>query len=143
MKPGAGMPVRSSPSRAPRRASAWSYRSQMAYTLTGDTKVSTLAGQPIDAASGPTKVGITFPDSANLSVAQPSERCARRATRGCELDELEQGRHHLRDECRDWHAARRSCTSASKTRRGSRSASTTSATSSGPSAPAQRGIRAP
>jgi long-chain fatty acid transport protein len=48
-----------------------SYRSQMAYTLTGDTKVSTLAGQPIDAAGGPTKVGITFPDSANLSIAQP------------------------------------------------------------------------
>jgi long-chain fatty acid transport protein len=48
-----------------------SYRSQMAYTLTGDTNVSTLAGQPIAAASGPTKIGITFPDSANLSVAQP------------------------------------------------------------------------
>ncbi len=48
-----------------------SYRSQMAYTLTGDTNVSTLAGQPIAAASGPTKIGVTFPDSANLSVAQP------------------------------------------------------------------------
>jgi long-chain fatty acid transport protein len=48
-----------------------SYRSQMTYSLTGDTKVSTLAGLPIAAASGPTKVGITFPDSANLSVVHP------------------------------------------------------------------------
>jgi long-chain fatty acid transport protein len=48
-----------------------SYRSQMAFSLTGDTNVSTLTGLPIAAASGPTKIGITFPDSANLSVAQP------------------------------------------------------------------------
>ena len=48
-----------------------SYRSQMKYSLTGDTKVSTLTGLPIAAASGPTKVGITFPDSASLSVVQP------------------------------------------------------------------------
>jgi long-chain fatty acid transport protein len=48
-----------------------SYRSQMTFSLTGDTKVSTLTGLPIAAASGPTKVGITFPDSANLSVVQP------------------------------------------------------------------------
>jgi long-chain fatty acid transport protein len=43
----------------------------MAYSLTGDTNVSTLNGLPIAAASGPTKVGITFPDSANLSVVHP------------------------------------------------------------------------
>lgn len=48
-----------------------SYRSQMAFSLDGDTKVSTLSGLPIAAASGPTKVGITFPDSANVSVIQP------------------------------------------------------------------------
>jgi len=48
-----------------------SYRSQMAYTLTGDTSVSTITGMPIAAASGPTRVGITFPDSAELSVVQP------------------------------------------------------------------------
>lgn len=48
-----------------------SYRSQMAYSLEGDTNVSTLTGLPIAAASGPTKISITFPDSANLSVAQP------------------------------------------------------------------------
>ncbi len=43
----------------------------MEYSLTGDTNVSTLTGLPIAGASGPTKIGITFPDSANLSVAQP------------------------------------------------------------------------
>jgi long-chain fatty acid transport protein len=48
-----------------------SYRSQMVYSLTGDTNVSTLNGLPIAAASGPTKINITFPDSASLSVAQP------------------------------------------------------------------------
>ena len=48
-----------------------SYRSQMTYSLTGDTNVSTVSGLPITAASGPTKIGITFPDSASLSVAQP------------------------------------------------------------------------
>lgn len=48
-----------------------SYRSQMVYSLAGDTQVATLTGVPIALASGPTKVGITFPDSANLSVAQP------------------------------------------------------------------------
>jgi long-chain fatty acid transport protein len=48
-----------------------SYRSQMVYSLSGDTKVSTLTGLPIAAVSGPTEIGITFPDSASLSVAQP------------------------------------------------------------------------
>ena len=48
-----------------------SYRSQMVYSLTGDTQVATLTGLPIAAASGPTKIGITFPDSANLSYVQP------------------------------------------------------------------------
>jgi long-chain fatty acid transport protein len=43
----------------------------MVFSLTGDTQVATLTGLPIAAVSGPTKVGITFPDSANLSVAQP------------------------------------------------------------------------
>src|SRR5256885_7345139 len=43
----------------------------MPYSLTGDTQVATATGLPIAAASGPTKIGITFPDSANLSFAQP------------------------------------------------------------------------
>jgi len=48
-----------------------SYRSKLDYTLTGDTSVTTLGGLPIAAASGPTSVDITFPDSASLSVVQP------------------------------------------------------------------------
>jgi long-chain fatty acid transport protein len=48
-----------------------SYRSQLDFSLSGDTSVTTLAGQPVAAASGPTSVDITFPDSASLSVAHP------------------------------------------------------------------------
>lgn len=48
-----------------------SYRSKLDYTLSGDTSVTTLGGLPIAAASGPTSVDITFPDSASLSVVQP------------------------------------------------------------------------
>jgi long-chain fatty acid transport protein len=48
-----------------------SYRSDMEFSLDGDTTVTTLTGLPVAAASGPTTVDITFPDSANLSVAQP------------------------------------------------------------------------
>ncbi|MEJ1962064.1 MAG: OmpP1/FadL family transporter [Gammaproteobacteria bacterium] len=48
-----------------------SYRSRMSFSLDGDTSVTTLAGLPIAAASGPTRVDITFPGSAELSAAQP------------------------------------------------------------------------
>jgi long-chain fatty acid transport protein len=48
-----------------------SYRSQMTYSLTGDTNVSTITGLPIAAVSGPTKVGITFPSSAEFSFGYP------------------------------------------------------------------------
>jgi long-chain fatty acid transport protein len=48
-----------------------SYRSRMKFSLEGNTDVTTLAGTPIAAASGPTRVDITFPDSANLSFVQP------------------------------------------------------------------------
>ena len=48
-----------------------SYRSRLDFKLTGDTTVTGPTGQPIAAASGPTTVAITFPDSAFLSVAQP------------------------------------------------------------------------
>jgi len=48
-----------------------SYRSDMSFSLDGDTTVTTLTGLPVAAASGPTRVDITFPDSASLSVAQP------------------------------------------------------------------------
>jgi long-chain fatty acid transport protein len=48
-----------------------SYRSRLDYTLTGDTTVTTAGGLPVAAASGPTSVDITFPDSASLSIAHP------------------------------------------------------------------------
>ncbi len=48
-----------------------SYRSELKYGLEGDTTVTTITGLPIAAASGATRVDITFPDSAELSVAQP------------------------------------------------------------------------
>lgn len=48
-----------------------SYRSELKYALDGDTTVTTVSGLPVAAASGPTRVDITFPDSAELSVAQP------------------------------------------------------------------------
>jgi long-chain fatty acid transport protein len=47
-----------------------SYRSELKYSLDGTTSVSTLSGAPVSAASGPTKVDITFPDMASLSLAQ-------------------------------------------------------------------------
>ncbi|HZP86442.1 MAG TPA: outer membrane protein transport protein [Burkholderiales bacterium] len=47
-----------------------SYRSAIKYTLDGDIKVSFLNGVPVAPASGGTKVDITFPDSASLSVVQ-------------------------------------------------------------------------
>jgi len=48
-----------------------SYRSKLDYALTGDTQVTTLAGTPIAPASGSTLVDVTFPDSIELSAAQP------------------------------------------------------------------------
>jgi long-chain fatty acid transport protein len=48
-----------------------SYRSRLDYSLTGDTSVTTLAGAPVAAASGPTSVDITFPDTVQISAAQP------------------------------------------------------------------------
>ncbi len=48
-----------------------SYRSELKYGLDGDTTVTTLSGLPIAAASGPTRVDVTFPDSAEISIAQP------------------------------------------------------------------------
>ena len=48
-----------------------SYRSQLKFSLEGDTTVTTGSGVPIVAAGGPTRVDITFPDSAELSAAQP------------------------------------------------------------------------
>ncbi|MFO7275510.1 MAG: OmpP1/FadL family transporter [Pseudomonadota bacterium] len=57
-----------------------SYRSRVDYSLSGDTTVTTLAGDPVAAASGPTTVEITFPDSALVSFAQPvGERVELRA----------------------------------------------------------------
>jgi len=47
-----------------------SYRSDMEFALEGDTSVTTLSGASVATASGPTTVDITFPDSANFSVAQ-------------------------------------------------------------------------
>lgn len=48
-----------------------SYRSRLDFSLAGDTTVTTLSGAPIAAASGPTTAEITFPDSAQVSLAQP------------------------------------------------------------------------
>jgi long-chain fatty acid transport protein len=48
-----------------------SYRSKLNYTLEGDTTVTTLGGVPVAAASGPTNVDITFPDSGLLSLVHP------------------------------------------------------------------------
>jgi long-chain fatty acid transport protein len=48
-----------------------SYRSRLDYTLGGDTTVTTLAGTPIAAASGPTTADVTFPAIAEISAAQP------------------------------------------------------------------------
>jgi long-chain fatty acid transport protein len=47
-----------------------SYRSALDYTLEGTTSVTTLAGAPVAPVSGPTKIDITFPDSASLSAVQ-------------------------------------------------------------------------
>jgi len=48
-----------------------SYRSHLDYHLSGNTTVTTLSGTTIPAVSGPTTASIRFPDSAELSVAQP------------------------------------------------------------------------
>ena len=47
-----------------------SYRSALDYTLEGITTVTTLAGAVVSAASGPTSIDVTFPDSASVSVVQ-------------------------------------------------------------------------
>ncbi|HEU4626247.1 MAG TPA: outer membrane protein transport protein [Steroidobacteraceae bacterium] len=48
-----------------------SYRSYVDYHLSGDTKVTTLGGTQIPAVSGPTTAAIRFPNSAEISIAQP------------------------------------------------------------------------
>jgi long-chain fatty acid transport protein len=48
-----------------------SYRSHLDYELSGDTRVTTLSGTTIPIVSGPTTADIRFPDSAQISIAQP------------------------------------------------------------------------
>jgi long-chain fatty acid transport protein len=48
-----------------------SYRSHLDYRLSGNTTVTTLQGTQIPTASGPTTANVRFPESAEVSVAQP------------------------------------------------------------------------
>lgn len=48
-----------------------SYRSHLDYKLSGDTTVTTLSGVPLPTVSGATTADVRFPDSAELSIAQP------------------------------------------------------------------------
>ncbi len=99
-----------------------SYRSQMAYSLTGDTKRLDANGSAHRRRERPDEGRHHIPGFREPERRHSSERRAR-ASRRCELDELEQGRHRIRDQHYDRRSARRTALRFQGRRRASRWAS--------------------